>query len=353
MNTIALAERRMLPDWLVRFGIRRLLATRLRQESPLATNSETLSEFAKQLKREPVAILTEKANEQHYEVPADFFQCVLGPRLKYSCCWYPDELTDLATAEEQMLRLTCERAEIEDGMRILDLGCGWGSLSLWLAQHYPHARITSISNSASQREYIQGRCHVLGLSNVEPITANVSEFDGARGFDRVVSIEMFEHVRNYEQLLRRIRGWLNPDGKLFVHIFCHRELAYRFESEGASDWMGRHFFSGGLMPAFDLFSHFQDDMRISDRWTVDGRHYARTCWDWLSNLDRREQEVLEMFAVGLGEREARLAVQRWRMFFMACAELFQYRGGTEWFVAHFLFEPNASCAAGGPILSAT
>jgi cyclopropane-fatty-acyl-phospholipid synthase len=339
MNTIAWAERRWLPDWLVRLGIRRLLAARLQQESSGQAESESLRVFAEQLKLEPVAILTDKANEQHYEVPAEFFQTVLGPRLKYSCCWYSDELTGLATAEEAMLRLTCERAEIEDGMRIVDLGCGWGSLTLWLAQHYPHAQITSVSNSHGQREYIQGRCRALGLNNVQVLTANVRDFDGVRSVDRVVSIEMFEHVRNYEQLLRRIRGWLNPHGKLFVHIFCHRALAYRFETEGEDNWMGRHFFSGGLMPAFDLFSHFQEDLRIARRWMVDGRHYARTCWDWLAKLDQQQAEVIKLFARELDEPEARLAVQRWRMFFMACAELFQYRQGSEWFVGHYLFEP--------------
>jgi cyclopropane-fatty-acyl-phospholipid synthase len=341
MNTIALAEKRLLPDWLVRYGIRRLLASRLQQEASALASEKTLAEFADELKQEPIAILTDKANEQHYEVPSQFFELVLGPRLKYSCCWYPDPHTPLDNAEEEMLRLTCQRAEIADGMKILDLGCGWGSLSLWLAQQYPQAQITSVSNSGTQREFIQGRCRALGLNNVTTITANVREYTTSEKFDRVVSIEMFEHVRNYQQLLSRIAGWLNPSGKLFVHIFCHRELAYRFETEGDTNWMGRHFFSGGLMPAYDLFSHFQDDLHIAHRWKIDGRHYARTCWDWLANLDRNQRQLLDMFTLGLGPSEAKLALQRWRMFFMACAELFQYREGTEWFVAHYLFEPTA------------
>lgn len=353
MDVITLAERRWFPDWVVRKGIRRLLATRLQQETRTESQSEAetqsqspanipvqrLSRFAEELKREPIAILTEKANEQHYEVPSEFFVRVLGPRLKYSCCWFPDDRADLASAEEAMLKLTCERAEIENGMRILDLGCGWGSLSLWLAEHYPQAQITSVSNSGTQREFIQHRCRALGLDNVTTVTADIRDFDPSERFDRVVSVEMFEHVRNYQRLLRRIAGWLEPDGRLFVHVFCHHEMAYRFETEGTSNWMGRHFFSGGLMPAYDLFSHFQDDLRIEQQWKIDGRHYARTCWDWLANLDRQYSDLLEMFRLAAGPREARVALQRWRMFFMACAELFQYRQGTEWFVAHYLFRP--------------
>jgi cyclopropane-fatty-acyl-phospholipid synthase len=340
MNVTTLAENGFLPDRLIRFGIRRQLAARMRQECLRGESRRRTDEIVQFLRGSPLALATDQANEQHYEVPAEFFEAVLGPRLKYSCCLYSDWRTTLSEAEESMLRLTCQRAEVVDGMDVLDLGCGWGSLALWIAEHYPRCRVTALSNSRGQRQFIQSRAAAKGLCNLEVITANVVGFADAGVFDRVVSVEMFEHMRNYEMLLARIAGWLRPAGKLFVHIFCHRETAYTFEMKGADDWIARHFFTAGLMPSFDLLGHFSRDLVVRRRWQVDGRHYARTCEHWLGNLDARRANVLSMFCRRSERNNAKVLVQRWRMFFMACAELFRFGGGKEWFVGHYLLEPR-------------
>jgi cyclopropane-fatty-acyl-phospholipid synthase len=343
MSLVDLAERGVLPDRLIRLGARRVLAGRLRQEGRggVEAQRERLRQFTAQLRRSPVSIEADAANVQHYEVPAEFFEKVLGPRLKYSCCYYPAPTATLAEAEEAMLDLFCRRAGIEDGMRILELGCGWGSLCLWIAEKYPKSRVLAVSNSRTQREFILGRCRRSGLENVEVVTADVADFTTDRQFDRVVSVEMFEHVRNYEELLRRIAGWLAADGKLMVHVFCHRRYAYPFETEGDDNWMGRHFFTGGIMPSDDLLPRFQRDLLLEDHWSISGNHYARTLEDWLVECDRRRDEILPMFQAALGEVEGNRQLQRWRMFFMICAELFAYRGGDEWFVSHYLFSRRA------------
>lgn len=339
MIAIDFAERRILPDWLIRVGIRRLLANRIRLESSRAATERSVAvkAFADQLRQSPIAVHTDAANEQHYEVPAEYFFRVLGPRLKYSCGFWDNANSTLAESEDRMLALTCERAQLEDGMDVLDLGCGWGSLSLYVAEQFPACRVTGVSNSHSQREAILARAAKRGLANVEILTADVREFDPAETFDRIISIEMLEHMRNYEQLFRRISGWLNDEGNFFAHVFCHRDLAYTFETDGNNDWMARHFFTGGLMPSADLFCNFQDDLRLQQQWQVNGEHYARTCEAWLSKQDAQEAEILHLFRQGLGEGEARLQTQRWRMFYMACAELFRFQGGEEWFVSHYRF----------------
>ncbi|MEO0998885.1 MAG: cyclopropane-fatty-acyl-phospholipid synthase family protein [Pseudomonadota bacterium] len=282
----------------------------------------------------PVAEATASANTQHYEVPTRLFELCLGEQLKYSCGYWGEGAGNLDDAERQMLELTVERAELGGAGSILELGCGWGSLSLWMARRFPDARIVSVSNSATQKAHIDTRAAALGLRNLEVVTADMRDFEPGESFDRVVSVEMFEHMRNYRELLRRIGRWLNADGKLFVHLFCHREYSYPFDDRGGRDWMARHFFTGGIMPAYDTLEHFDEDLQIEQRWAVNGRHYRRTANAWLDNLDRRRGEALAV----LGEAAnapAGVALQRWRMFYMACAELFGLNDGGEWFVGHY------------------
>ena len=336
---IELCERGLVPDALTRLGMRQLMAARLRSES-LDRGEAQFARFRERLAAlgtSAIAIETARANEQHYEVPAAFFVQVLGPHLKYSCCQWDAGVGSLGEAEAQMLALTCERAMLADGQDVLELGCGWGSLTLWMAAHYPRSRITAVSNSASQREFILARAAERGLGNVEVITADANHFEAPAQYDRVVSVEMFEHMRNYALLLERIARWLRPEGRLFVHIFCHRELMYPFTVAGEDDWMARHFFTGGLMPAEHTLAHFQRDLRIEQQWRVAGTHYERTANAWLALMDERRGPVMRALEGAYGAVDAPRWFRRWRMFFMACAELFGYRGGTEWFVAHYRF----------------
>ncbi|MDH3717225.1 MAG: cyclopropane-fatty-acyl-phospholipid synthase family protein [Planctomycetota bacterium] len=339
LHAIDLAEHRCLPDSAVRWGIRRLLRRRLADQGRIGGDAAErhMQSFVAQLQASPLRVAADEANQQHYEVPAEFFQCCLGRRLKYSCCLFDQPGTTLDAAEEAMLRLTCQRAELADGTNILELGCGWGSLSLWMAQQYPTARIVAVSNSHKQKQFIQSGLRQLGLSNLQVITADMADFQIDRQFDRVVSVEMFEHMRNYEELQRRIAGWLKPDGKLFVHVFCHETFAYLFETNGKANWMGRHFFTGGMMPSADLLPRFHRHLQLEHQWRVDGTHYGRTAEAWLNNLDAQDAEIEEIFAADMPRSQARLQVQRWRMFFMACAELFSFDEGRQWRVAHYRF----------------
>jgi cyclopropane-fatty-acyl-phospholipid synthase len=333
-------EQGFVPDAVIRAGIRRLLKARLTEIH--ATDNQAAAEvsekFIRHMNLAPLAPLAEKANEQHYEVPAAFFAEALGRHRKYSSCYWPDGISNLDEAEAMALSLTCGHAGLADGQDVLDLGCGWGSLTLWMAEHYPASRITAVSNSHSQREYILAEAARRGLGNIEVITCDMNVFDIGLQFDRIVSVEMFEHMRNWRQLFGRVCGWLKPGGRFFMHVFCHRSTPYEFADNGPSDWMGRHFFSGGIMPSDDLALRFQERLKLLRRWRWDGRHYEQTANAWLANVDRRRDAVLRILAATYGEDTAEQWFMRWRIFFMACAELFGYNRGQEWWVSHYLFE---------------
>lgn len=333
-------EQGLVPDNVVRQGIRRLLARRLREigAQDCAISAANESAVIMAMNRSPIALVPDLANSQHYEVPAAFFEQVLGPHRKYSSCYWPDNAQDLAVAEAAALALTCERADLADGQDILELGCGWGALSLWMAERYPRAHITAVSNSRSQRAYIEARAARAGLNNLRVITADMNDFATEERHDRIVSLEMFEHMRNWRALFQRVNSWLRPGGRLFMHVFCHRSTPYFFAEQGPTDWMGRHFFSGGLMPSDDLALHFQDQLRLLRRWRWSGQHYERTLNAWLANMDARREAVLPMLAETYGDPQAQLWWQRWRIFFMACAELFGYDRGQQWWISHYLFE---------------
>lgn len=335
------------PDWLIRRRIRALLEQRLREEdkgSPEAQQAH-LMDMVRRLRESPIAIHTAAANEQHYEVPTEFYLAALGKHLKYSSCYYDDfdvsrAADNLEAAEARMLTLTCERARLRDGERILELGCGWGSLSLWMAAHYPNSRITAVSNSRTQKVFIDDQARQRGLKNLEIVTCDVNrlEFGPETRFDRVVSVEMFEHMRNYETLLGRIASWMNPQATLFVHIFTHHRFAYTFEVRDESDWMARYFFTGGIMPSDDLLHYFQRDLLLRDHWQVDGRHYQLTSEAWLAKMDANRDSLMSLLARTYGDEHAVRWWVYWRVFFMSCAELFGFRGGREWLVSHYLFE---------------
>jgi len=336
-----LLEKNLLPDWLVRLGIRRLLAQRIREITPSSPNAgyERINAYIRDLDRRAIAEQTAAANEQHYEVPTAFYQACLGPRLKYSSCLYPTGKETLAEAEEAMLAVYAERARIEDGQEILELGCGWGSLSLYLAEKFPRARITGVSNSRTQKEYIDGAARRRGLGNLQIITCDVNELSLPEGkFDRVVSVEMFEHLKNYRLLLRRVASWMKRGGLLFVHIFTHKEQPYHFIARDTTDWMSRYFFTGGQMPSHALLAAFQDDLKLTRDWRVNGKHYQRTAEHWLQNMDKSRAELMPLFERTYGKKETVKWWAYWRTFYLSCAELWGYKGGEEWIVSHYLFE---------------
>lgn len=339
-----LLDRDLLPDWLLRLAIREHCRRRLRRESQggLAAQDARLRALLAELRQSPIAIHADAANIQHYELPPEFFGMVLGARRKYSCAYWPPGVTTLDEAEQRMLELYVERAGLDDGQRILDLGCGWGSLTLFLAERFPNGTVLAVSNSRDQRRFIEAETTRRGLRNVTVETADINSFAPNERFDRVVSIEMFEHLKNYGEVLRRIAGWLSPGGSLFVHIFVHRRFAYHYDAEGPDDWMARHFFTGGTMPSDELLLHFADDMIVKARWRVPGRHYQLTCEAWLRRMTAHRQPIRKLFAETYGSDQVARWWVRWRIFFMACAELFGYAGGEQWYVAHYLLQPRGT-----------
>jgi len=336
---LKLAEKGSLPDALIRKGIRTLCKTRLQEiaDGDCAHTQASLIAFIEQMQLADIAPLPEKANAQHYEIPAAFYQYCLGMSRKYSSCfWLPDTHT-LDEAEHLSLAQTCAHACLGGPLKILELGCGWGSLTLWMASHYPNAQITAVSNSASQREYILQQAQARGLSNIHIITADMNVFDTDQTFDRVVSVEMFEHMRNYQVLYARVARWLKPDGLFFKHIFVHRNAAYPFDVKAEDDWMSQYFFSGGMMPSDDLPLYFQDDLKIINKWRWSGTHYEKTANAWLANMDQHHDALTPVLQSIYGDADAEIWRQRWRIFFMACAELFGYNQGQTWWVSHYLF----------------
>ncbi|MGH8606834.1 MAG: class I SAM-dependent methyltransferase [Gammaproteobacteria bacterium] len=333
-------ERGLVPDRLIRKSIRHLLKQRLAElrmpsGKPRATRER---QFIAMMDNSSIAPIPHKANQQHYELPAVFFNYVLGKHRKYSCCYWGDRTIRLNEAEETALRITCERAGLENHMRVLDLGCGWGSLSLWIAERYPESRVTGVSNSHSQREFIMAEAKRRELSNVDIITADMNTFTTERRFDRVVSVEMFEHMRNYRTLFRRITGWLEAEGRFFMHIFCHCSTPYEFIDEGPGDWMSRHFFAGGMMPSDTLPERFQEQLTLIEKWRWNGCHYAKTAEAWFQRMEQNKPETRSILKAIYGEKDAPRWWIRWRIFFMACAELFGYNQGQKWWVSHYLFE---------------
>lgn len=335
-----LMETDIFPDWLIRAGIRRMLAQKFREHSS-QNEEEALQKkisFVEELKNSPIAIATDTANEQHYELPAEFFNLVMGQWNKYSSGLWQEGVKNLTQAEEAMLDLYCKRAQLKDGMKVLDLGCGWGSLSLWLARQYPNSQITGLSNSSSQKTFIDKRAKELGIKNLNIVTANIVNHQFDEQFDRILSIEMLEHMKNYKVLFERISSWLKTDGLFFTHIFTHKQFAYHYEDSDGRDWLTRHFFTGGTMPSNDLFHYFQKDLTLIKQWAVSGTHYEKTANEWLKNQYKNKESIIPILKETYGANNAKRWWVYWKVFFMACAELWGYKNGNQWMVSHYLFE---------------
>lgn len=335
----SLLEKDLLPDSIIRTGIRNLLKQRLEEENkgdPEAQQKHLMN-LIQELKNSPIAVNTKEANEQHYEVPAEFFKYVMGKYMKYSSGYWKEGVNDIDTSELDMLEITCQRAELKDGQKVLELGCGWGSLSLFMAEKFPNSKITSVSNSHSQKAYIDGQAQKRGIKNLTIITADINAFEIGEKFDRVVSVEMFEHMRNYKLLLKKVYDFLNPDGKLFVHIFTHKEYTYKFEVKDETDWMSKYFFTGGIMPGNYLLFYFNEHMQVENHWLVSGMHYSKTSEAWLDNMDKYKIEIMPIMKKVYGESQAVRWWVYWRLFFLSCAELWGYNDGKEWMVSHYLF----------------
>ena len=336
VTAITAAERLPLPDRALRFGISRFVG-RTRRLLAEATGP-TDQDFARSMAEWPIAVHTDDANAQHYELPAAFFTLVLGPSCKYSSCLYASPAATLAQAEVAALEETCIHADLSDGQDILELGCGWGSLSLFMADRFPSSRIVSVSNSSSQRTYIKAEAKRRGLRNLTVITADMNTFSPVGTFDRIVSVGMFEHMSNWRSLLRRARGWIHDDGRLFLHVFSHRKTAYRFDHADKADWIAQYFFTGGVMPSHGLVREFTDSFIVEQDWRWNGRHYERTALDWLHNFDRNRAAVRAIFEATYS-KDASLWMRRWRMFFLATAGLFGHADGEEWGVSHYRLRP--------------
>jgi len=336
----SLLEKNKIPDILIRKGIRSLLKQRLNQENKGNTETQQthFMKLVEELKNSPIAVNTADANEQHYEVPTKFYQYCLGKHLKYSSGYWKDGVTDIDTSEKDMLELTCQRAELLDGQNVLELGCGWGSLSLFMASRFPKSTFTVLSNSRTQKLYIDEQAINRGIKNLTVVTADINVFNIDAIFDRIVSVEMFEHMRNYQKLMQKASGFLKADGKLFVHIFTHKEYAYKFEVIDESDWMSKYFFTGGIMPSDHLLLYFNEHMSIEQHWHVNGIHYSKTSEAWLRNMDKHKKEIMPMFETTYGKEQALKWWVYWRIFYMSCAELWRYNDGNEWMVSHYLFK---------------
>jgi cyclopropane-fatty-acyl-phospholipid synthase len=331
------AERLPLPDSLTRFGVDFLVSRTRRKLEALGDSAET--DFTRAMADFPIAQHTDAANAQHYEVPSEFFEIVLGAHRKYSCCLFPTGSETLDQAEALALAATTEHAGLEDGQEVLELGCGWGSLSLFMAARYPRSRITAVSNSATQRATIQALAKSRGLSNLTVITADMNAFEPGQTFDRIVSVEMFEHMTNWRALLSRCRNWLRADGRLFLHVFTHRHASYRFDHNDKTDWIAQHFFTGGIMPAQTLARRFGDLFEVEQEWRWSGTHYAHTARRWLENFDTNIARIDPILRATYGE-DAALWRRRWRLFFLATEGLFGHANGEVWGVGHYRFTPT-------------
>lgn len=340
MNIDNLLVKDIFPDPLIRYGIRNLLKQRLNSEKKnnAADQQKHFMELVKYLNENPIAVNTKDANEQHYEVPTEFFKMVLGKHLKYSSGYWEVGASNLDESEKDMLELTCQRAELSNGQEILELGCGWGSLTLFMAEKYQDSQIIAVSNSRTQKKHIDTEAEKRGLKNVTVITADINHFEIDKRFDRIISVEMFEHMRNYRTLFGKIFNWLKPEGQLFVHIFTHNKYAYLFEVKDDTDWMAKYFFTGGIMPSDNLLFYFTDNFQIKNHWIVDGKNYEKTSNAWLENMDNNKEEILKLFAETYGEENKIKWWVYWRVFFMSCAELWGFKNGNEWFVSHYLFK---------------
>ncbi len=335
-----LLEKDIIPDFLIRIGIRKLLRERLAEENKGSKEEQQkhLIEYIKKLQNSPIAIHTKDANEQHYEVPTEFYKYVLGKRMKYSGGYWPTGVNTIGESEDSMLKLSCERAELKDGQSLLDLGCGWGSVSLYVAEKFPNCKITAVSNSKTQKEYIDSVAKEKGFKNINVITQDMNDFMVNEKFDRIISVEMLEHMKNYKKLFEKLSGFLKPEGLFFIHIFTHKEYAYPFEVRDETDWMAKYFFTGGMMPSHNLFLYFQDDLSIRNHWVVNGIHYGKTSEAWLKNMDNHKKQIEPILEKTYGKENLTKWWSYWRLFFLACAELFAYDRGEEWLVSHYLFQ---------------